>query len=70
MIETIIYVKLLDEGTEVFRPVKAVQIEGNIYQIVEEANESEEWEFKQNEKVLGEEKLLEGELCLVAVKRS
>jgi hypothetical protein len=48
-----IYVDLLDEGTLVRRPVEAVPINADVYQIVQEnANEEDEnWGFSTGAKV-------------------
>ena len=45
--EETIYVYLLDEGTDVWRPVKAIQVRQNLYKIVSEnrASEDENWQF-------------------------
>lgn len=44
---TTIYVRLLDEGIEVFRPVKASHVKEKLYRILDEGfdPESEIWEF-------------------------
>jgi len=43
----VIYVRLLDEGTEVWRPVNAKQLAMDLYCIEEETVPSEEnWEFR------------------------
>ena len=46
-----IYVKILNEGTEVWRPVQALKIENDIYKITQETEFDEEWEFNCNELV-------------------
>ncbi|KAA8476152.1 hypothetical protein BDE36_2612 [Arcticibacter tournemirensis] len=46
--KNVIYVKLLEEGTTVFRPVPAVKVMGNVYRIESEDSynpENETWEF-------------------------
>ncbi len=63
-----IYIKLLDEGTEVYRPVKALKIEEGIFKILENQPEDELWEFKAGELVVCDYKKLEGEIFLVATK--
>lgn len=40
-----IYVALLDEGTDVWRPVQAEQVKGNAYRILDSMPEDESWEF-------------------------
>jgi hypothetical protein len=45
-----IYMRLMDEGTEVFRPVRVKLLEGSLYQIDEsEVPEDERWEFEPGE---------------------
>jgi len=48
-----IYVELLEEGTSVSRPVEAVQVGTDVYQIVEENLdiEDEKWAFISGAKV-------------------
>lgn len=42
-----IFVRLLDEGVDVWRPVLAEYVKGNIYRIVDQeyAQDTETWEF-------------------------
>ena len=51
-----IYVALLNEGTEVRRPVKAVKLYENVYRIVEQPydREDETWQFKPGYEVVCE----------------
>lgn len=46
-----IYVLLLGEAVEVWRPVKAIYIKDNIYKIIEQYynREDEKWEFEPGE---------------------
>ena len=74
-----IYVKLLDEGIDVYRPVKAFRLKNDFYQIIDDDKKAyedafEEWEFKQGDIVSCMEKpLSEGikkkEPTLIAVKK-
>lgn len=69
---SVIYVPLLDEGTTVWRPVLAIQIQKNIYSLSEENTipESEIWKFAPKDLVRCEEKKFENnETVLVAVER-
>ena len=53
-----IYIQLLEEGTKVYRPVPALEIENNIYEVrgFEIYNpEDEVWEFPAGTYVLVEE---------------
>ena len=68
----IIYVQLLGEGTTVYRPVPAVEIDENVYLLKGEEifdPDDEEWEFLPGTKVRVEQKDLEGEKVLVAVSK-
>jgi hypothetical protein len=67
-----IYVKLLDEGTDVWRPVNAECVGMDSYRIVSENpdSKSEEWEFTQGQIVRCEERPLSGnQRSLVAVSK-
>lgn len=66
-----IYIQLLEEGIKVYRPVPAIEIENNIYEVLGFEiydSEDEVWEFKPGVHVIVEEQELDGELVLVAVK--
>ena len=68
---TNIYIQLLNEGTEVYRPVPAIEIKNNIYKL--EGSEiydpkDEEWEFEPGTLVKTERKCFEGEMVLIAVE--
>ena len=69
MTETI-YVALLAEGTDVWRPVQAERRAGGLFQIVSKNDdpELETWEFSSGSLVRCEEKRLSGGLRLVAVE--
>jgi hypothetical protein len=66
-----IYVSLLDEGTDVWRPVEAEHVSDNRYRIVSTNSDpdDEHWEFQTGEVVRCELRDLSGEKCLVAVGR-
>jgi hypothetical protein len=69
----IIYVKLLDEGVKVYRPVPAIKKENNIYEIQGYDiydMEDETWEFTPGSCVLVEKQILNGEGVLVAISKS
>ncbi|MDR1181538.1 MAG: hypothetical protein LBL13_06140 [Bacteroidales bacterium] len=69
--EKIIYVRLLDEGTVVYRPVPAIEIKKDIFKIMRSDAynpEDEIWEFLPGTCVLVEEKGLSDENILVAIK--
>ena len=65
-----IYVALLDEGTDVWRPVKARCLSRNVYRILDQSYDSvdETWEFKPGMNVVCERRKLSGGECLVAVR--
>lgn len=67
-----IYIQLLGEGTKVYRPVRAIEVEDNIYEIKGDDiydPDDEEWEFIPGTIVFVEKKKLEGEFVLIAVKK-
>ena len=67
-----IYIELLDEGTRVWRPVEAVHIQDDLYQIIQ-ANtqpDDERWPFEADSVVRCKAKRTqEGDLMLVAYER-
>lgn len=65
-----IFVRLLDEGTDVWRPVEAIQIDANTFQIASDnpSPEDEIREFGRGQNVKCKEVLSEeGDMILVAV---
>jgi hypothetical protein len=60
-----IYLKLRDEGTDVWRPVEAEAVGSSLYRILSPAPEDEEWPAAQNDIVECERRTLSGEVCLV-----
>jgi hypothetical protein len=69
--ETVVYVRLLDEGTDVWRPVRAIPLANGIFEIGEPEDydpETETWEFPPHTKVTcARKKFAEGDEGLVAV---
>lgn len=66
----IIYIKLLGEGTEVYRPVSAIKVNENTYEVCKLKNydtEDEVWEFPPGTYVIVEERILDGEKVFVAI---
>lgn len=56
-----IYVQLLNEGTKVYRPIQAFEIETNVYKIVDNQiydSDDEHWEFTQVLLLLSKSKIL------------
>ena len=67
---TTIYIRLLDEGTEVFRPTEAEMLEGDIFKLLPTSDydpKDEHWEFIPGTVVRGVTQKLEGEDVLLAV---
>ena len=70
-----IYIRLLDEGVDVWRPVSAETLADGQYRIISENTdpENEKWEFKTGDVVLcAEKELMDGTesiLRLVAVSK-
>ena len=64
---TTIYVRLLDEGTDVWRPVDAEMIAENIYRLVGRQEGDENWEFDTGCRVRVEERSFTDHQALVAV---
>jgi hypothetical protein len=68
-----VYVRLLDEGTDVFRPVPAKPLRDSTYLLGGEDifdSKDELWEFSPGATVDVESKILSGEMVLVAVGKS
>jgi hypothetical protein len=70
-----IYVYLLGEGTDVWRPVEAEHLQADLYRIVGAPPEDEVWQFKQGDTVRCKSQPLSGESikledCLVAIEKS
>lgn len=68
---TVIYVYLLDEGTDCWRPVNALHQSEDIYLIVEEnkTDGAEIWQFSKGDLVRCELRKLSGGEHLVAVEK-
>ena len=65
-----VYVRLLSEGTNVYRPAIGVMQERMVALLVAPVDydpDDEDWEFKPGTRVQTEKKTLEGERVLVAV---
>ena len=71
MIESTIYVRLLDEDVDVWRPVEADRLEQGVYRIGDQSvPDDERWEFGPGASVVVESKELDEGLTLVAVRRA
>jgi hypothetical protein len=64
----IVYVSLLNEGTDVWRPVEAESLGENRFRLLESEPHDENWEFPSNSIVRCDLKTLSGERVLVAVR--
>jgi hypothetical protein len=63
---TQIYVPLLDEGIDVWRPASAEHISDDVYRITGEPLEDETWKFSRGQVVRCRQQVLSGDTCLVA----
>ena len=67
-----IYIRLLDEGTDVTRPTKAEEIASGIFRVIQTPNydpEDEHWEFPPGAIVRSEERQFAEGKILLAVER-
>ena len=68
-----IYIRLLDEGTEVFRPTRALDLGDGIYRLEAAPGydpEDENWEFVPGSDLRGEVRSFESGQHLVAIRAS
>lgn len=67
-----IFVSLLEESVDVWRPVQAVRIQGNVYRILPKPPElkDEKWEFEPGDVVVCEEIESSDGPILAATKRA
>jgi hypothetical protein len=66
-----VFVRLLDEGTDVLRPVQAAMIASGNFRLIEPTDydpEYETWEFTPNSVVRCEARHIDYEIVLVAVE--
>ncbi|MHC4740778.1 MAG: hypothetical protein ACYS8Z_02635 [Planctomycetota bacterium] len=67
-----IYIYLLNEGTDVWRPVEAEQVQGDIWRITSENDneDDEQWQFRTGDCVRCREKVFQdGKKGMVAVEK-
>jgi hypothetical protein len=65
-----IYVKLLDEGTDVVRPVPARRLSEGIYEVLPTANydpKDESWEFSPGSKVAVQQTIIGNQQIYLAI---
>ncbi len=67
---SVIYVRLLDEGTEVWRPVEAVYLVDDVFRITGSRPEDESWEFQPGDAVHCEHHKLSGGKKLTANRKA
>ena len=69
---TQVYVYLLDEGTDAWRPVDAIPVAGDIYKLVAKHHdpEDEHWEFATGDELRCEARRLSSGMHLVAVAKA
>ena len=66
-----VYVALVGEGTSVWRPVEALSIEAQIYELLGPMGVGETWEFEPGQRVICELQVFpSGESGLVALRPS
>ena len=63
-----VYVNLLDEGVDVWRPVQADEIGGGCFRLHGPVPETESWQFQPGAIVRCKERWLSGGYCLVAAE--
>ncbi len=70
--ENTVYIKLLDEGTDVWRPVSAVKLAADTYELQGHDiydPEDEVWEFLPGSQVIVNKVKKDGEIILVAITK-
>lgn len=66
----VIYMRLLDEGTDAWRPVSARPVRPGVYRVLDHEAEGESWEFAPGELVrVGRQTFSDGRTALTAVSR-
>jgi hypothetical protein len=66
--ETTIYVRLLDEGTDVWRPVRATRVGSSTYEIARQpVPQDESWSFQPGDIVIAEPRQTDAGLIAVAL---
>ena len=63
-----IYIELMNEGTNCWRPVEARDLGDGRFQIISSQPENEEWQFRSGEIVECMRKEFQDDSCLVAYK--
>jgi|CXWL01.1.fsa_nt_gi hypothetical protein len=69
--EMVVFVRLLEEGTDVWRPVQATHLGGAAYALSTSPHSDDElWEFEPGSHVITELRNLSGQCSKVAVRRA
>ena len=63
-----VYLELLNEGTDCWRPVEAKDLGEGRFQIISSQPEDEDWQFRPGDVIECRKKQLQDGLCLVAYK--
>ena len=66
--DTIVYVRIVNEDVDVWRPVAAEHVGGDSYRLLDDPPEDEEWPFVRNDVVRCEHRRLSGGIVLVAAE--
>lgn len=66
--EEVVYVELLNEAVEVWRPVEATPEGSGVYRLSADQPEGEEWAFPPGSRVVCEDRLLSGGRAQVACR--
>lgn len=67
----IIHVRLLDEGVDVWRPVRARRLPSGVYELAADPVPADEvWEFEPGAQVTTKHRLLDQKRAIIAVSRS
>jgi len=64
-----IYVALLNEGTDCWRPVEAERLSDNVFRIVSPTPPDERWQFSRGDIVRCQEKSFQDGFGLVAIEK-
>ena len=69
--EHIIYIALLDEGVDAWRPVRAKHVSEDVFLVLEQPYDRaiETWQFEPGTEVICQPRKLSDGMCLVAVDR-
>jgi hypothetical protein len=69
-VDEIIHIKLLEEGSLAYRPVRAIKLNGTLFKITEKPSDDEFWEFQFDDIMYCLPTRLSDGVYLVAVEKS